>query len=422
MGVIRLAAGCTLASLAFAGSAAASEHLMTVSEIAFKAGDVSNAQYVELVDPFAEPFSSPTYKLVHYDSAGAEVAALTLPHPFGITPMLIANDAAAALPGFPARDAALTFILPTAAGQLCFNNGTIDIQCMVWGSITPAGMRSPESGSSVTTQSGVLDATSMQRRPSNGAIVFGTANPKAENIDTPVATTGAADEITTSSAKLNGTVNPSQLATTYSFAFGRTAAYGQTTTTGNAPAGGSPLAFSGTITGLEPGTTYHYGLNASNRLGDVSGADRTFTTAAVPGGPSGPSGPGAGGPTGPGGATGPTGAVKKPDRTKPRVTPTVPSRLSLASLIRNGLRGFVRVNEAARVTLELRRGSRIVLGSARLTYTKAARRRFTLRLRLSGKTLLKASRSKVITATFRIRATDRSGNLRIVNRTIRLTK
>jgi hypothetical protein len=48
----------------------------------------------------------------------------------------------------------------------------------------------------------------------------------------------------------------------------------------DAPAGKlqTPRAFSRAISGLQPGTTYHYRLVATNAAGTVAGADRTFTT------------------------------------------------------------------------------------------------------------------------------------------------
>ncbi|MFL6505812.1 MAG: NF038122 family metalloprotease [Candidatus Udaeobacter sp.] len=91
-----------------------------------------------------------------------------------------------------------------------------------------------------------------------------------------VVTTNAATNITSSSAKLNGTVNPGGTMIVH-FQYGMTTTYGSTTAnstrTGNATQG-----VSANIPGLTPNTTYHFRLvgtiNGENRYGQ----DRTFRT------------------------------------------------------------------------------------------------------------------------------------------------
>jgi hypothetical protein len=99
----------------------------------------------------------------------------------------------------------------------------------------------------------------------------------------PGVETGPASDIKTSSAVLAGTIDTIGDQTTYRFEYGLTEAYGN-----NAPAGAegiagndrTPRTFTRSITGLSPGTTYHYRLIAQNSAGEVAGADRTFTTLA----------------------------------------------------------------------------------------------------------------------------------------------
>jgi CSLREA domain-containing protein len=91
-----------------------------------------------------------------------------------------------------------------------------------------------------------------------------------------------ATEITTVGAKLNGTVNPNGRATSAHFEFGPTADYGSSTTdqvVGSSVAAG---AVSSAITGLTPGTTYHYRIVATNADGTSTSADHTFTTGTNP--------------------------------------------------------------------------------------------------------------------------------------------
>jgi hypothetical protein len=97
----------------------------------------------------------------------------------------------------------------------------------------------------------------------------------------PLVVTGVATDRTEASAVLNGTVNPAGQLTTYHFEYGPTDAYGSRIPVANeAPAGNTrqPRSISWTVTGLQPETTYHYRLVASNSTGETVGSDRTFTT------------------------------------------------------------------------------------------------------------------------------------------------
>lgn len=95
----------------------------------------------------------------------------------------------------------------------------------------------------------------------------------------PAATTGAATNLTQTSAKLHGTLKPNNEPTTWHFDFGPTTAYGASTQEqGTIAAGSGNTAVTTDIGGLASGTTYHYRLVASNASGSVPGKDRVFTT------------------------------------------------------------------------------------------------------------------------------------------------
>jgi hypothetical protein len=107
--------------------------------------------------------------------------------------------------------------------------------------------------------------------------------------DAPEVVTGAAQPGTTT-ATLNGTVDPNGTATNYYFQYGTTTAYGLQSPTQSAGAGDAPVPAQATISGLTPSTTYHYRLVATREgQPDVNGDDRTFTTAAAPANPAAPS-------------------------------------------------------------------------------------------------------------------------------------
>ena len=98
----------------------------------------------------------------------------------------------------------------------------------------------------------------------------------------PAATTGAAQSLTTTGATVTGSVNPNGQATTYHFDYGTSTAYGSSTATANLPAGTTAAAVSAVLSGLTPGTTYHYRVVAGNGSGTTTGTDATFTTATAP--------------------------------------------------------------------------------------------------------------------------------------------
>ena len=108
------------------------------------------------------------------------------------------------------------------------------------------------------------------------------------------ATTDVAANPTSYGARLTGKVIANNDPTRWTFEYGETTGYGHqfpAAPGGPAiPAGTDPVKVSRVIGGLEPNTTYHYRLAATNGAG-TTGADHTFTTKAVtPAGPPGDTG------------------------------------------------------------------------------------------------------------------------------------
>jgi hypothetical protein len=100
----------------------------------------------------------------------------------------------------------------------------------------------------------------------------------------PQVTTEPASDIGQSGATLNGVVNPEGTFTGFWFNYGTTADYSSGTIPGSAGSSTFQTAVSAAVTGLSPGTTYHFQLVASGS-GTTYGADQTFTTASAPTGP-----------------------------------------------------------------------------------------------------------------------------------------
>jgi uncharacterized protein (TIGR02145 family) len=99
----------------------------------------------------------------------------------------------------------------------------------------------------------------------------------------PSAVTQSACCLSTTGAKLNGSVNPNYVSTTVTFEYGSTTEYGNSLTAIQSPVvGNSTVSVSVSISGLNQGTTYHFRVKALNSLGTAYGEDETFTTLTVP--------------------------------------------------------------------------------------------------------------------------------------------
>lgn len=95
----------------------------------------------------------------------------------------------------------------------------------------------------------------------------------------PAAVTLAASSITGTSVTLNGTVTANMMPADVSFEFGTGVSYGGSVAgSPSQVAVGPAAAVSGLVTGLTPGTTYHFRVNGTNTSGTRHGDDLTFTT------------------------------------------------------------------------------------------------------------------------------------------------
>ena len=103
--------------------------------------------------------------------------------------------------------------------------------------------------------------------------------PTPQPVTAPVATTGSASGVGTTSANLGGTVVPSGAATTYYFEYGTSTALGSVTPSSTTGTGSTPVSVSVTVTGLTPDTSYLFELVATNSAGSSTGVPVVVTTA-----------------------------------------------------------------------------------------------------------------------------------------------
>lgn len=89
--------------------------------------------------------------------------------------------------------------------------------------------------------------------------------------------------ITTTRVHVMSTISAGSSDATAFFEFGTTTAYGTAVvSTHHAPAGSTNFPATTTLSGLQPGTTYHYRCSVSNTAGTTNGPDATFTTPEAP--------------------------------------------------------------------------------------------------------------------------------------------
>jgi hypothetical protein len=116
-----------------------------------------------------------------------------------------------------------------------------------------------------------------------GSVLGGAMAVRGEAAPTsaPLADTGSASNVTSTSAVLHGRVNPHGTPTNFAFQYGTTRQYGGQTPLAPAGAGTTAVKVSQAVAGLRADTTYHYRLVAVG-AGTSTGGDHTFKTAPVP--------------------------------------------------------------------------------------------------------------------------------------------
>jgi hypothetical protein len=171
-------------------------------------------------------------------------------------------------------------------------NGTATTWYVEYGTSTSYGSKTSSVSAGSATSSVAISATLTGLKPGTSyhyRVVATSSGGTARGADgllttsaAPQAVTGAASEVTPTSATLNGTVNPSSRATSWYFEYGTSTSYGTKTPTKDAGSGTSPVAVSAQVTGLTTGRTYHFRLVATSDAGTSRGADQTLVSSASP--------------------------------------------------------------------------------------------------------------------------------------------
>jgi len=212
--------------------------------------------------------------------------------PLAVAVLVGAGSAAAAAPS--ASTGPVSSVGPTTAtvAGSVNPNGTATSWYVEYGTTTSYGSKtSSQSAGSGTSSvavsgnlSGLTPGTSYHYRVV-ATSTAGTAHGADGLLTTsaaPQVVTGSATSVTTSTATLNGTVNPSNRATTWYFEYGTSTSYGTKTPSKDAGSGASAVPVSAAVTGLATGRTYHFRLVATSDAGTAHGSDQTFVPVASP--------------------------------------------------------------------------------------------------------------------------------------------
>jgi hypothetical protein len=248
----------------------------------FLLGFASGSEPGALSDSFGIAIYNPTRPMTNVYVAGGASGQVEIYAPGVVIPDVATGQASS------------TGVFATTAEGTVNPDNTTLTSCQVeygtstsYGSVASCASIPPpgENPVSVTANlTGLLPGTVYHYRLSAGN-ANGTGTGADQTFRTPAAVEDEpASNVTQFAAILNATVNPGPIPASYHFGYGTTSAYGSTAPIPDrfAAPGYLENKISQIISGLQPGTTYHYALVAADVAGTITGTDQTFTTPSVP--------------------------------------------------------------------------------------------------------------------------------------------
>ena len=174
-----------------------------------------------------------------------------------------------------------TLIVPTVtATTITFTVTEVGtrVNTLTWQSIQVRPTFSTPLASGNITHTGTSAITGVTAGTNFGTLTEVTSTPACYTA--PTVTTNAATGVTSAVATLNGTVSSNGGATTVTFEYGLTAAYGASIAATPSPlaANDANIPVSAQVIGLNCNTVFHYRVVATNSTGTTNGLDGTFTT------------------------------------------------------------------------------------------------------------------------------------------------
>jgi streptogramin lyase len=223
-----------------------------------------------VVTEFATPSAQPTGIAAGPDGNIWVAESANPGHIARVTPSGAITEYASGL----THDAGPTEIVAGTDGSLYFSESSGPGGV---GRITPAGVISE-------VRTGLSSAANGIAVGGDGNVWFTeTSGNRAGRLTVaPVALTRAPLATSATAATLAGSVTPNAQATTYSFQWGTTTAYGNTTSVTAAGAGSTAQLVSAAISGLTNLATYHYRTVATNASGTTNGQDVQFIARSTP--------------------------------------------------------------------------------------------------------------------------------------------
>ncbi len=103
----------------------------------------------------------------------------------------------------------------------------------------------------------------------------------ASDLSVPSVTTLAATAVSTSTAVLNGSVNPNGKSTTAWFDWGTAVSFGTSTLSADMGSGSAAVSASASISGLISGTTYYFRISAQSSGGTAEGSTLSLSTLGI---------------------------------------------------------------------------------------------------------------------------------------------